>query len=78
MSGQIANVWGPRPKTGVQECIGLLSRVDGFWMNVALTLAKLVVSDRSAYKTSCFLFVLTGPVLLSGAGLRATRSLQAS
>lgn len=48
MSGQIANVWGPRPKTGVQECIGLLSRVDGFWMNVALTLAKLVVSDRSA------------------------------
>lgn len=31
----------PGPKTEVQECIGLLSRVDDFWMHVALTWRSL-------------------------------------
>lgn len=34
-----------RAKAGAQECICLQSSVDGFWLHMALTLAKLVVSD---------------------------------
>lgn len=35
-------------KGGVQECSHLLSSVDGFWVLLALTLEKLVFSDKSA------------------------------